>query len=116
MYMKNYKTLYKIITLSLVFGGCLYNYNMHNVYASDLNIVDEKGDSYLVDSGGTFKFLDGANDYDEISYTKHSGVSSGINFMNINNKKVEVLTKFLHINMEDTTTDIINVGSVTTNG
>lgn len=29
MYMKNYKTLYKIITLSLVFGGCLYNYNMH---------------------------------------------------------------------------------------
>lgn len=54
MYMKNYKTLYKIITLSLVFGGCLYNYNMHNVYASDLNIVDEKGDNYLVDSGGTF--------------------------------------------------------------
>ena len=55
MYMKNYKTLYKIITLSLVFGGCLYNYNMHNVYASDLNIVDEKGDNYLVNSGGTFR-------------------------------------------------------------
>ena len=31
--------------------------------------------------------------------------------MNINNKKVEVLTKFLHINMEDTTTDIINVSN-----
>lgn len=92
MYMKNYKTLYKIITLSLVFGGCLYNYNMYNVYASDLNIVDEKGDNYLVNSGGTFKFLDGANDYDKISYTKHNGVASGINFMNINNKKVEVLT------------------------
>ena len=59
MYMKNYKTLYKIITLSLVFSGCLYNYNMHNVYAGDLNIIDEKGDNYLVDSGGTFKFLDG---------------------------------------------------------
>lgn len=111
MYMKNYKTLYKIITLSLVFGGCLYNYNMHNVYASDLNIVDEKGDNYLADSGGTFKFLDGANDYDKISYTKHNGVSSGINFMDINNKKVEVLTKFLHINMEDTTTDIIRVSN-----
>lgn len=111
MYMKNYKTLYKIITLSLVFSGCLYNYNMHNVYAGDLNIIDEKGDNYLVDSGGTFKFLDGANNYDKISYTKHDGVSSGINFMNINNKKVEVLTKSLHINMEDPTTNIINVSN-----
>lgn len=111
MYMKNYKTLYKIITLYLVFGGGLYNYNMYNVYASDLNIVDEKGDNYLVNSGGTFKFLDGANDYDKISYTKHNGVSSGINFMNINNKKVEVLTKSLQINMEDHTTDIINVSN-----
>lgn len=108
MYMKNYKILYKIITLSLVFGGCLYNYNMHNVYASDLNIVDEKGDNYLVNSGGTFKFLDGANDYDKISYTKHNGMASGINFLKINNKTVEVLTKFLHINMEDPTTDIID--------
>jgi len=111
MYMKNYKTLYKIITLSLVFSGCLYNYNMHNVYAGDLNIIDEKGDNYLVDSGGTFKFLDGANNYDKISYTKHDGVSSDINFMNINNKKVEVLTKSLHINMEDPTTNIINVSN-----
>lgn len=109
--MKNYKTLYKIITLSLVFSGCLYNYNMHNVYAGDLNIVDEKGANYLVDSSGTFKFLDGANDYDSISYTKHDGLSSDINFMNIKNKKVEVLTKSLHINMEDPTTDIINVSN-----
>ena len=109
--MKNYKTLYKIITLSLVFSGCLYNYNMHNVYAGDLNIVDEKGANYLVDSSGTFKFLDGANDYDSISYTKHDGLSSDINFMNIKNKKVEVLTKSLHINMEDPTIDIINVSN-----
>lgn len=35
MKMKNYKALYKILTLSLAFSGCLYNYNMHNVYASD---------------------------------------------------------------------------------
>lgn len=112
MYMKNYKTLYKIITLSLVFSGCLYNYNMHNIYASDLNIVNEKGDDYLVEDGsGTFKFLDGSSNYDKISYTKEDGHSSDIRFLNINNKKVEVLTKSLEIKVEDPTIDSIYVSN-----
>ena len=112
MYMKNYKTLYKIITLSLVFSGCLYNYNMHNIYASDLNIVNEKGDDYLVEDGsGTFKFLDGSSNYDKISYTKEAGHSSDIRFLNINNKKVEVLTKSLEIKVEDPTIDSIYVSN-----
>ena len=85
MKMKNYKALYKILTLSLAFSGCLYNYNMHNVYASDLNIVDENGEKYLIDSGGIFKFLDGSKNYDKISYTKHEGVSSSIGFINVKN-------------------------------
>ena len=109
MYIKNYKILYKIITLSLVFSGCLYNYNMHNVYASDLNIVDENGEKYLIDSGGIFKFLDGSKNYDKISYTKHEGVSSSIGFINVKNKKVEILTKSLYIDTEDPTSDVINV-------
>jgi autotransporter len=107
--MKNYKALYKILTLSLAFSGCLYNYNMHNVYASDLNIVDENGEKYLIDSGGIFKFLDGSKNYDKISYTKHEGVSSSIGFINVKNKKVEILTKSLYIDTEDPTSDVINV-------
>lgn len=109
MKMKNYKALYKILTLSLAFSGCLYNYNMHNVYASDLNIVDENGEKYLIDSGGIFKFLDGSKNYDKISYTKHEGVSSSIGFINVKNKKVEILTKSLYIDTEDPTSDVINV-------
>ena len=109
MKMKNYKALYKILTLSLAFSGCLYNYNMHNVYASDLNIVDENGEKYLIDSGGIFKFLDGSKNYDKISYTKHEGVSSSIGFINVKNKKVEILTKSLYIDTEDPTRDVINV-------
>lgn len=109
MKMKNYKALYKIHTLSLAFSGCLYNYNMHNVYASDLNIVDENGEKYLIDSGGIFKFLDGSKNYDKISYTKHEGVSSSIGFINVKNKKVEILTKSLYIDTEDPTSDVINV-------
>lgn len=109
MKMKNYKALYKILTLSLAFSGCLYNYNMHNVYASDLNIVDENGEKYLIDSGGIFKFLDGSKNYDKISYTKHGGVSSSIGFINVKNKKVEILTKSLYIDTEDHTSDVINV-------
>lgn len=109
MKMKNYKALYKILTLSLAFSGCLYNYNMHNVYASDLNIVDENGEKYLIDSGGIFKFLDGSKNYDKISYTKHEGVSSSIGFINVKNKKVEILTKSLYIDTEDHTSDVINV-------
>lgn len=109
MKMKNYKALYKILTLSLAFSGCLYNYNMHNVYASDLNIVDENGEKYLIDSGGIFKFLDGSKNYDKISYTKHEGVSSSIDFINVKNKKVEILTKSLYIDTEDPTSDVINV-------
>lgn len=109
--MKNYKTLYKIITLSLVFSGCLYNYNMDNVYAGELNIVDEKGDDYLVYSDGTFKFLDGTNNYDKISYTKHDRLSSSISFLNVNNKKVEVLTNSLNINMEDRTAHVMYVSN-----
>lgn len=109
MKMKNYKALYKILTLSLAFSGCLYNYNMHNVYASDLNIVDENGEKYLIDSGGIFKFLDGSKNYDKISYTKHDGVSSSIGFINVKNKKVEILTKSLYIDTEDPTSDVINV-------
>lgn len=109
MKMKNYKALYKILTLSLAFSGCLYNYNMHNVYASDLNIVDENGEKYLIDSGGIFKFLDGSKNYDKISYTKHEGVSSSIGFINVKNKKVEILTKSLYIDTEDPTSGVINV-------
>lgn len=109
MKMKNYKALYKILTLSLAFSGCLYNYNMHNVYASDLNIVDENGEKYLIDSGGIFKFLDGSKNYDKISYTKHEGVSSSIGFIKVKNKKVEILTKSLYIDTEDPTSDVINV-------
>lgn len=109
MKMKNYKALYKILTLSLAFSGYLYNYNMHNVYASDLNIVDENGEKYLIDSGGIFKFLDGSKNYDKISYTKHEGVSSSIGFINVKNKKVEILTKSLYIDTEDPTSDVINV-------
>lgn len=111
MKMKNYKALYKILTLSLAFSGCLYNYNMHNVYASDLNIVDENGEKYLIDSGGIFKFLDGSKNYDKISYTKHEGVSSSIGFINVKNKKVEILTKSLYIDTEDPTSDVINVSN-----
>lgn len=109
MKMKNYKALYKILTLSLAFSGCLYNYNMHNVYASDLNIVDENGEKYLIGSGGIFKFLDGSKNYDKISYTKHEGVSSSIGFINVKNKKVEILTKSLYIDTKDPTSDVINV-------
>ena len=109
MKMKNYKALYKILTLSLAFSGCLYNHNMHNVYASDLNIVDENGEKYLIDSGGIFKFLDGSKNYDKISYTKHEGVSSSIGFIKVKNKKVEILTKSLYIDTEDPTSDVINV-------
>ena len=80
-----------------------------NVYASDLNIVDENGEKYLIDSGGIFKFLDGSKNYDKISYTKHEGVSSSIGFINVKNKKVEILTKSLYIDTEDPTSDVINV-------
>lgn len=80
-----------------------------NVYASDLNIVDENGEKYLIDSGRIFKFLDGSKNYDKISYTKHEGVSSSIGFINVKNKKVEILTKSLYIDTEDPTSDVINV-------
>lgn len=71
--------------------------------------MDENGEKYLIDSGGIFKFLDGSKNYDKISYTKHEGVSSSIGFINVKNKKVEILTKSLYIDTEDPTSDVINV-------
>ncbi len=107
--MKNYKAVYKILVLSLVCSGCLYSYNIHSVYANELTIENRRGTDYLTDSSGILKFLDVDKDYDKISYIKNNTPSSDIKFMDINGKKVEVLTKSLSIKMEDPTTDIMTV-------